>query len=332
MKNIAVLCLAGLLFAAAMSCDSKKPPESQTTPVNAAVTPPALAGELSPVDFVFNQKGKLVVALLGIEGCTKTGEATEVLAKMSQDCPADIKIGRLDVPIPDSQYKPLTDWKHGYYHAIDDDRAAAKRLEFFYYPTLYVIDRDGAVRYSGGCDEAQLKTMLAEMLQEPAGGQKKFYTPPLPAVGSKAPGFQALNLNGESVNLDAFPDKGATVLFFTSVDCPFSRQAAQGIVSLEKDFPDKGATIVTIEKSPNQDTVNKFYEEIKLQGPVIRDNDNSISKKYGVEPIPFYFVIDKQGNIAGHGPYTAEAVRQALSVLLGVKPAGTNDKAAPGAG
>ncbi|MFH1231872.1 MAG: TlpA family protein disulfide reductase [Planctomycetota bacterium] len=294
---------------------SPEPPKPESTKPE-----PIKSSQLKAEEFLAQQKGKVVVALLGIEGCPGTRKATEILAKMSQDCPADLVMARLDVPLQvESQFKPLTNWSYNYYHAIDSDRAVANRLEFFFYPTLYIIDRDGEVRYSGGCDEEKLKSMITEILQEKPGIQKKIYTPPMLAVGASAPLFQAKTIKNEGADLQQLLAKGPALLFFTSAGCPFSREDAKKIPNLEKEFKDKVFTIVIIEKGRNTEVINNIYQSMDFSGVVILDSDNSISQKYSVEPVPFYFTIDKDGKVTARGPYTDSAARQALNALFGIQ-------------
>lgn len=322
MKKILVLFLIGLLFLS-LACDTK---ETSTMPTTTTK-------KESPEQFIFGQKGKIVVALLGIEGCPQTKISTEVLAKMSKDCSKDIVFARLDVPMQEeTQFKPLTNWTYSYYQAIDIDRKVANRLEFFYYPTLYIIDRDGEVRYSGGCDKEKLKTMLSEICQEQPGTQKKIYTPPILAIGASAPLFQTKNLKDEDIELQQLLAKKPALLLFSSVSCPFSKNAAQKIPNLEKEFHGKDLTVVIIEKGTNTEVINKTYQQIKFNGIVILDSDNSISRKYGVEPVPFYFLVNKEGKITARGPYTESTARQSLNTLFEIQPPTAPPKPSTGAG
>lgn len=326
MKKLLSASLIGLL-ALYLACDSKQP--QQTTTALAGTT----ASKESPETIIFGQKGKVVVALLGIDGCPQTKIATEVLARMSQDCPADLVLARLDVPVQsDSPFKPLANWTYNYRYAVDADRAAADRLGFFYYPTLYILDRDGEVRYSGSCDEAKLKAMVSEIQLEKLGDPKKIYTPTLPAIGTQAPLFRAKNLEGGEIELKPLADKGPTLLFFTSVACPFSIQAARKLPALEQEFRGKDVGIIVIEKGTDAAVINTTYLQIGFSNRVIMDTDNAISQKYGVEPVPFYFVIDKAGKIAARGPYTESAASQAIGMLLGMQPVEPKGKPASGAG
>jgi len=327
-KSVFLYCGAGLLAIAmcwGYGCGSGESPSAKPKQLIPTTVNP------SPEQFLSQQKGKVVVLLAGMEGCRNTGMATKVLAEMAKDCPNDVVFARLDVPPPEGSIKPVTDWNYPYTYLFDKDRAVANRLGFFYYPTLYVLDRDGEVRYSGGCEMEKLKTMIAEIRAKTPGAIKKIYTPPLPAIGSLAAGFTGKSIKGEEIDLNKFPDTGPTLLFFTSATCPFSREATRSLPTLENEFKDKNVTIITIEKETNPAT-NKLYQEITLSGPIVWDENGAISRKYGVEPVPFYFVINQAGEIADRGPYTESAARQSLQATLGLKTGGTGDKQPKGAG
>lgn len=323
--GVLVMLLLGML---GCDNDSSKPDSS------ARSKQPALKdSEQSAEQFLAVQKGKIVVLLMGMEGCPATRQATKVLANMLPDCPNDVVMARLDVAPPGKTLKPIANWPHEYFYAVDTNRTVAKRLDFFYYPTLYILDREGEVRYAGGCDKDKLKTMLSKIRAEKPGSKKKFYTPPLPAVGTPAAGFTAKTIKGDRIDLTKFPDKGATLLFFTSVECPFSRKDVKNLPALEKEFSGKGLTLMVIEKSTKAKSVKSFYDEIALLNPVIWDKDGAVSRKYSVEPVPFYFVIDKEGKIAGRGAYTEDSARQTLQSVLDLKSQKTGgDKKPTGAG
>jgi peroxiredoxin len=328
MIKVLFICLVGFIFLS-FACDSRG---ASTTPIVPATTP--TAAKESPEQFIFGQKGKIVVALLGIEGCPGTKAGTDVLAELSKESLKDAVFARLDVPmeVGNPSFNPVTDWKYSYYQSVDTDRKVANRLEFFYYPTLYIIDRDGEVRYSGGCDKEKVKSMISEISAEKAGEQKKIYTSPMLAVGELAPVFQTKNLKDEDVDFQQLLAKGPVLLFFTSVGCPFSKEAAQKTPNLEKEFAGKDFTIVMIEKGSDSEAVNSMYKEMSFNGIVVLDKDNAISQKYNVEPVPFYFTIDKDGKISARGPYTELSAKQALGKLLGVEFTPSNEKPTSGAG
>jgi hypothetical protein len=87
--------------------------------------------------------------------------------------------------------------------ALDKDRKLAEKLDFFYYPTLYVFDRDSELRFAGGCDAQRLPEMVAEIAGEKPGAPKKMYSLTQPAAGAAAPAFSARSLDGKDVALES---------------------------------------------------------------------------------------------------------------------------------
>jgi len=65
---------------------------------------------------------------------------------------------------------------------------------------------------------------------------------------------------------------------------------------------------------------------------VIRDPKGGISHRYGVEPVPFFYVVDDTGTVTARGPYTELAAKRALGELLGVKVVATDGEESSGAG
>ena len=54
----------------------------------------------SPAAFLDAQAGKVVVLVLGMDGCAKTMAASRALVAMAPDLPADVAAARIDVPPP----------------------------------------------------------------------------------------------------------------------------------------------------------------------------------------------------------------------------------------
>ena len=75
-----------------------------------------------------------------------------------------------------------------------------------------------------------------------------------------------------------------------------------------------------------------FHEEAELPGTVVLDPKGEVSHRYGVEPVPFFFVIDGEGTIAARGPYTEVSVRNALRAALGIEGSSDHPGGAEGAG
>ncbi len=290
-----------------------------------------VSGPATPGEFLAGARGKVVVALLGMEGCGKTAVATGLLARLAPGLPPDVALARIDVPPPDGAARPVEAWSAPYYYGFDGKREVAGRLDFFYYPTLYVLDRDGEVRYAGGAEEGPLEAMIAEIRAEAPDAPKRIYTPPLPAVGSPAPAIEADGLDGVPATV-TWDTGRPTLLLFTSLTCPFSTEAVRGLPDLALEYEERGVMYVVVEKSPFAEKAKAFYAETEMPGSVVRDPDAKVSRLFGVEPVPFFFLLDAAGNVAARGPYTEAGARAALNAALGLTPAGGDGAKPAGAG
>jgi peroxiredoxin len=301
---IAMACLTVLA-----ACGREEPPAE-----------PAPVAWDTPLDFLDAQNGKLVVLLVGMEGCAKTMSGTKLLAELTPDLPDGVVVARVDAPPPGGSIEEVENWPHAYYYDVDLDRDVADRLDFFYYPTLYLIDAEGEVRFSGGCDDRKaIESMVAAITAEKPGDEKHVYTPPLVPVGDAAPAVAAKGLDGKQVAFENFEAEGPTLLFFNSIGCPFSAKAVAGLPDLEAEFEEHGVAYVIVEKSKATAKVRKFYDETDVPGTVLHDADGEVSRLYGVEPAPFFYVLDDTGTVAARGPYTEGAAMKALADVLGIE-------------
>ena len=283
--------------------------------------PPVTAGPgtgLGPAEFLLNsrQDGKIQVVLLGMQSCATTRAHSRELSKLAPTLGESVVVGRIDVPPPKSFLQPVERFPHGYYYGFDENREIADALEFFYYPTLYIIDADGEIRYSGGLEEAELGEMLAEIEAEQPGDEKACFLPPTPEVGAQAPEITGKNLEGVPQDIGYGDGSGPVVLFFTSVTCPFSSQALEGLPDTLLDFEVDDYTLLVVEKEP--DLAEDLYETAGIEGIVLNDADGKLREAFGVEPVPFFFVVGEDGQVAARGPYTESRLIEALGQALGI--------------
>jgi len=269
-----------------------------------------------------DHKGHILVLLLGMPGCPGTETATVFLAGYKSEIPEGVSILRLDVPPPGGTLEPAKN-NIGIPRAFDTGRAIATKLEFFFYPTLYLLDRDGVVRFAGSCEPGKVKEMVAELVAEKPGAAKKMYTPPLLALGAPMPEWSGTNLEGKAVTLSALHGKKATVLFFGAISCPFSNKALESLPQLAKDYARKGVTVTIITRSAADAATRSLHAKAAPEITVVADPQDAIGKEVcRVPAVPFFFVLDGAGKIVARQPFTDAAARAALDAALGGKPAG----------
>ena len=233
-----------------------------------------------------DHRGQVLILLLGMEDCPGTASATEALDEYISAKPEQVSVVRLDVPFPNETPKLTSEWKHGFPRFADSGRKIASELDFFYYPTLYVFDGQGAKRYVGGYDKDKIAAMAREILAEKPGAKKKIYTPPMPAIGQPAPAFSGNTLMGKTAARDSLLGKHGLLIIFSRTSCQFSMKEIPQFKDLADRFRDKGVGVVVVNQQEDLKTIKPVYEEKCAGVPVIWDRSGDICKSFGVDAVP----------------------------------------------
>ena len=121
-------------------------------------------------------------------------------------------------------------------------------------------------------------------------------------VGSIAPNFTLIDIDGHSLSLNSFRNKSIILLDFWASWCTPCRSEFPFLKDLYKKYHSKGFEIIGISRD----------EEIKLWKKAIKNddirmwrqistkkNDNKILSDYFVSAVPLKILIDKDGRIIG---------------------------------
>jgi peroxiredoxin len=291
----------------------------------------AAPGKIPLIDALPPQcRGKIVLMLLGMPGCGATDKANEFLSGYAPSKPRGAEILRIDVPPPGGKLNDLPGWKAPFPRIVDEKRTIASLIDFFYYPTFYILDRKGEVRFSGECRAGDVEKMVREIASEKPGDPLHRYMAPMPAKGDKAENFTCLLQDGTTKILSGLRGKKATLLFRGSPSCPFSAEATGALSSLARNFNAAGVSIVIVSRGATGSDSKDFYSRKAPGIPVFLDEKGTISeKKFGVTTVPFFYLLDGKGVIIERRPFTDGAARTALDALLGT---GSPATQMPGAG
>ncbi len=157
-------------------------------------------------------------------------------------------------------------------------------------------------------------------------------------LGTQAPDFSLLNVDGKKVSLQDFSGKQALLVMFICNHCPFVKHIAAGLAQLGKDYLPKGAAIVAIQ--PNDvagypdDSPEKMKAEAQTRGytfPYLYDDTQAVAKAYRAACTPDFFLFDKSRKLVYRGqldasrpdnglPVTGHDLRAALDAVLSGKP------------
>ena len=293
------------------SCGKQRTPSSRQAEETEKLTPGS--------DMILRNRGKVIVALLGMQGCPGTEHATLFLEKYSKTRPEGVFACRIDVPVPGKRVERAGNISSSVNYALDDGRVIAGRLEFFFYPTLYILDREGLVRFAGGCEADRVEAMVSEILSEKPGMEKKMYSAPLAKVGDIIPDFKIPTAEGGETSMDALCKDSGAILYFSSTACGFSMEALADIERLKKNFASNRWEYAIISFGEDAKTIGNVYSEKSAGTKVVMDVDKSLSEKYfGVSAVPFFFVLDKNRKVVDRRPFVYETARAAIAKALGV--------------
>ncbi len=157
-------------------------------------------------------------------------------------------------------------------------------------------------------------------------------------LGTAAPDFSLLNVDGQSLSLSQFKGKKGLVVVFMCNHCPYVKHVAPELVRIVRDYTNKGIAFVGISSNDTdaypEDGPAAMKEEAKLQGysfPYLYDADQTIAKAYHAACTPDFFVFDESPRLVYRGqmddsrpktdrPLTGKDLREALDNLLTGQP------------
>ncbi|HEU5382583.1 MAG TPA: MauE/DoxX family redox-associated membrane protein, partial [Ktedonobacteraceae bacterium] len=116
--------------------------------------------------------------------------------------------------------------------------------------------------------------------------------PAPPRIGVPAPAFSLPDLNGEIVSLRSFAGTSALLLFWNP-DCGFCRRMLPDLQAWEANLPQGAPRLLVISRGTVQEN-----RALGLRSPVLLNEDDSVSRLFGVTGTPEAIGIDAQGNIA----------------------------------
>lgn len=162
-------------------------------------------------------------------------------------------------------------------------------------------------------------------------------------LGTKAPDFSLLDtVSGAVRSLNDVKGDQGTIIIFSCNHCPFVIHVNDLMISLAKDYADRGVKMVLIssndvEKYP-MDSPEKMTElaaELRYPFPYLYDASQEVAKAYAAACTPDIYLFDQDlalyyrgrldGSRPGNGvPLTGDDIRSAVDRLLAGQDAPAN--------
>ena len=157
-------------------------------------------------------------------------------------------------------------------------------------------------------------------------------------LGTPAPDFSLLNVDGQHVSRDDFQGQPLLVIFMCN-HCPFVKHVAPELARLAMDYLPRGVAIVGINSNDTtmhpEDSPEQMVHEAEQRGyafPYLFDEEQEVAKAYHAACTPDFFLFDKdhklyyRGQLDPSRPKAGDTsdgrdLRAALDALLAGKPA-----------
>ena len=153
-------------------------------------------------------------------------------------------------------------------------------------------------------------------------------------LGTQAPDFDLINVDGKSVRRDDFAGAPALLVIFMCNHCPFVIHIAPQLASLAAEYQQKGVAVVGINsndvaKHP-ADSPERMVAEAEERGyvfPYLFDETQEVAQAYHAACTPDFFLFDAEQKLVYRGqldasrpdsgiPVTGADLREALDAVL----------------
>lgn len=163
-------------------------------------------------------------------------------------------------------------------------------------------------------------------------------------LGTKAPDFSLVNVDGRTVTLDSLRSAPALLVAFICNHCPYVKHVAPAFAELAREYQAKGVAVVAISASDVSnypaDSPEQMVREAEEQGytfPYLYDETQDVAKAYAAACTPDFYVFDKNRKLVYRGqmdssrpdsgiPVTGHDLRAALDAVLAGKPVSAEQK------
>jgi peroxiredoxin len=167
-------------------------------------------------------------------------------------------------------------------------------------------------------------------------------------LGTKAPDFSLVNIDGRTVSLESFQGAPALLVMFICNHCPFVKHVADELARLGNEYQTRGVGVVAINSNDAtthpSDSPERMVAEAEDRGyhfPYLYDETQQTARLYRAACTPDFYVFDADQRLVYRGqlddsrpdsgiPVTGKDLRAALDAVLAGQPVADQQRASLG--
>lgn len=137
-------------------------------------------------------------------------------------------------------------------------------------------------------------------------------------IGTKAPDFELVDLDGNTVRLSDYKGQGV-FLNFWGTWCPPCKKEMPAMNRQYQEYKDKGVHVLSVNIAQSEFEVENFASNYGLNFPIVIDKSKSVMQAYSVKPLPTTVLINPEGKVTK--VITGEMSEQQIAAFMeSIKP------------
>jgi peroxiredoxin len=127
-------------------------------------------------------------------------------------------------------------------------------------------------------------------------------------IGSPAPDFNLLGIDGKKYSLGSFADKKALIIIFSCNHCPYVQAYEERIKKIQEEYIAKGVVVIAINSNEDVNYPDDSFENMKKRAAekkfnflYLRDEEQSVARAYDATHTPEIFLFNEERKLAFHG-------------------------------
>jgi peroxiredoxin len=128
------------------------------------------------------------------------------------------------------------------------------------------------------------------------------------SIGSKIPEFNSKGIDGKTYSLESFKDTKGVIIIFSCNHCPYVQAYEGRIKAIQSDYKDKRIAVVAINSNDDVNYPDDSFENMKKRAAeqnfnfiYVRDEDQSVAKKFDATHTPEIFLFDEDKKLVYSG-------------------------------